>query len=196
MFWIKAHLFILVISIQLIALLTENTLPYFPIEISRTAETGELNRILFPIGALTLGITLCLINQFKLKYFVSWLGLVVLSYFDDKRYHLLHMLGVLIMFIGFALIGMNSRTKNADLVVILCAVLIYLIRILIRVIVVALLEVETHQMFNIYVIGMKILEISYTGTVACRNPVHTLTIFRISGVLQWLTFVMIASILE
>lgn len=86
MFLVKIHLLVLVILIQTIALLnTTSALPYFPIEVSRTAECGELNQWIFPLGVLSLGLTMYLTNYLKAKYSIAWFGLLLLAWFDDKN---------------------------------------------------------------------------------------------------------------
>lgn len=193
MFRIKVHLFVLVVIIQSIALIKETTLPYFPIEISRTAATGELNKTLFPLGILSLGVTFWMTGEFKLQYILSWIGLIILSYFDDKNYFLLHMFGVFIMIVGVILIGLYSKTRYADLIIVLCAIMIYAVRVVMKLLVVIILEVNSNDMFNFIKIKQVIEQIMFEGI--CRYPVHTLIVFRICGLLQWILFAMLVSII-
>ena len=193
MFWVKVHLFVLVVIVQTIALFKETTLPYFPIEISRTAATGDLNKTLFPLGILSLGITFWMTGEFKLQYLLSWIGLFILSYFDDEKYFLLHMFGVFIMIVGVILIGLYSKTRYADLIIVLCAMIIYAVRVIMKLLVVMLLEVNANDMFNFIKIKQVIDQIMFAGI--CQYPLQTLTVFRICGVLQWIIFVMLVSII-
>lgn len=192
MLYVKLHLIFLVISIQLNAILNCQ-LPYFPIEISRTAECSECNKWLFFIGSILLGFTMFYTGQFKIKYFTMWVGLVLLSWFDDKEYLLLHLFGVFIMFVGLYISINGSSTPKEDLKLILFAIIIYLIRIVLKVIVVFLFEIDTYSIRDII---EKIILIMYYGGSVCESPFLTIMVFRVCGVLQWIVFIMVATVLR
>lgn len=191
-FWVYIHLLLIFFSVTFNAL-RDPTLPYYPIEISRMAATGDLNKILFPISIISLGLTLWLTGDFR-KCLLSWVGLVILSVFDDKKFLLLHMLGVFVMVIGVIVIGFNSST--ADLVIVMCALMLYVVRIALRVIVVCSLEYEQggNLIDILFVIKDRMQQIMYVGAAACKYPQHTLMVFRVCGVLQWIIFMMFLSI--
>jgi hypothetical protein len=101
--WTKRALGCLVLTVQGVALYS-GELPYFPIEVSRTAATTTLNRWLFPAGAVALVPVACLCDgatprQLE-RYLPAWLGLVSLAWLDDTTYPVGHIVAVALMACG------------------------------------------------------------------------------------------------
>ena len=194
----------LVLSLQSVALLS-GEVPYFPIEVSRTAATTPLNRWLFPLGVLSLVPVACLADGAThtqlARIAPSWLGLALLAWFDDSSHLFLHMLGVALMLLGVV------YARNYDYVwgvkrfslwqlprhntFLIRGVALYAFRVLLKVVAVALLESDS---WSPVAIGWRANEIMQ-GTSDALHPRITLNVFRLCGVLQWAVFVLLSSVL-
>jgi hypothetical protein len=205
--WTKRALCGLVVAVQGVALLSSDPaeqLPYFPIEVSRTAATTAINRWLFPAGVLSLvpvahwadGAT---IEQFR-RFGGAWLGLLTVAWFDDCRHPLLHAVGVAAMALGLVYARnyarrfswWNAPRHNKHL---LQAGALYAWRVLLKVITVAALELSAGSAWwSPLAIGRRAHEIMQ-GVAPVLYPRATLNVFRLCGVLQWLVFVLLGNML-
>lgn len=202
--WTRTAMCGLVLALQSVALWS-GELPYFPIEVSRTAATTAFNRWLFPFGVLWLVPVACVVDGATLvqlrRIAPAWLGLLLLAWFDDSHHLLLHMAGVALMLLGVV------YARNYDFVwgvrrfslwylpvhnkYIIRGVALYAFRVLLKVVTVALLESEGWSPFAI---GWRANEIMQ-GTSAALYPRVTLNVFRLCGVLQWAVFVLLSNVL-
>ena len=173
-----------VIVITALCGLYDGSVPYFPIEISRTA-TGSIGRIVFPTGVV-------LVFSFALKEFSTFsqltpfIGLVVLSVASDTYSWTIHMFGVLLMVIG-VIIRVISRNSYEHYAIVVCAIGLYLLRIVMKVIV-----TSQDLLGDFSSIGsMKTLLLKCTAIMYGGNATYVqLTVYRVAGVMQWLVFVM------
>lgn len=90
---VKGHLLAVVLATQVSALIW-GKVPYFPIEISRTAASGAIPLTVFRVGVASSILTLLLARSLNPLTCSVWLCLTVICVFDDVNFWALHMLGV------------------------------------------------------------------------------------------------------
>jgi len=196
----KIHLFITIILTQISSILY-NEIPYFPIEISRTAaDGGVITKYIFNIGLTSIIITLFMTNNVTKETILLWIGLSIIALFDDKQHWIMHNLGVLILFI-VAMINAYHVGGSAVLFVFM-AIAINMIRIGFRILVVMYFEMNIgiFDLWNhpklIYDIFNLSKNIMYRGHISCSEPSITVLVFKISGVLQWVSFYALSFIFQ
>ena len=129
--YLKIQIAITVLVTQASALLMTQfkhiTLPYFPIEISRTAASCPMSKIILQIGFLTCALTYALLEKkkYQLDIGLILLRMVVLSCFDDVHYFRTHMAGVFLLFAGVAC---NVCQKQGSWLLLLYAIVLYGLR--------------------------------------------------------------------
>jgi hypothetical protein len=171
----------------------ERLIPYFPIEISRTAASLPYAANVFKLGVASLAIHLPLFDSTDAQdsLYPIWLGLVIVALFDDATYWGAHMLGVLIMAMGFI-----PLLFERDRLILFCsAVLIYGIRIILKGIVVACLEFDvsvTQLPWILPSVFRKSLEIMQRGS----SHSFVTDVFRVCGVLQWVSFYLLYRVIR
>jgi hypothetical protein len=165
--------FLFLIAATWIGSYIDNNVPYFPIEISRTAASGPYGYYGLCAGTLLL----CPYVQGRSDGWISWIGLVILAIIDDKMSWTLHMTGVCIMFIGIML-----KTDTSKMIAFMLFGMLFMFRLVLRNVPVCLFEVDEITIGNIIA---KNKEIMYTGR--CNSEI-TLLMFKLSGVLQWVVF--------
>src|SRR5271156_743426 len=109
--YLKLHLFVTIVLTQLAALFYVGpyaSLPYFPIEISRTAATNPLSKIILLVGLVTSFVHLPFYNR-GVELYIAWMGMVILAVFDDVTYWSIHMFGNIIMIIAGCYSIINSK---------------------------------------------------------------------------------------
>jgi hypothetical protein len=160
------------------ALYVDGKVPYFPIEVSRLLASGWAAWSTFVFGLAYIGIKLFIFGPWKLL--PTWFCIVGIAVFDDVSNWALHM-----TFVGLmaGTIVIRSIMSPQRLFVILCAAFVYASRLVLKLGAMVVLEGEWTTAYG--------LEIMYTGQT--KSP-HTLLIFRVCGVLQWVSFWMLASI--
>lgn len=188
----KIHLFITIILTQISSLLY-NEIPYFPIEISRTAaDGGAITKYIFNIGLTSIIITLIMTNNINKETVLLWIGLSIIALFDDKQHWIMHNIGVLILFIVAIL---NAyRVGGKAVLLVLMAIAINVIRIGFRILAVLYFELnltiidlikKPTMIYDIFTLSKTIM---YKGYHICLTPSITIPVFKISGVLQWVSF--------
>ena len=168
MYFTKLSLFITGFVTVFFGVWIDQSVPYFPIEISRTA-TGPYSRVLFPLGAFTS----LIVAYFEVKtkhYLIVFAGFLLLALVNDKQSWSIHMLGVVLMFGGIASKIYHDNTKYMTFGLILC---IYMGRIVLKILTL------THYGYRIF---EKAKDIMYTGNA--DTPAQLL-IFKLCGILQW-----------
>lgn len=161
--------------IMIIAAYLDNSVPYFPIEISRIASSGHYGYYGLCIGAIYM-------FQYTPNW-ITWIGLLILTIIDDKMNWTIHMLGVLIMLCGVVQTVYHDIHK---LLGIFCIGIIFAMRIIVRNIAIYAIEQP-----NVSDLIKRNVEIMYNGNC---HPI-ILTIFKLSGILQWVCFWAIFQIL-
>ncbi len=117
-------------TVALTILRGKSNAPYFPIEISRLAESHERAYIFLLMGTISSGfLGLAQHHAISTEYAVAWLGLFILALFDDKDYWLVHMMGVVVM-IGAIIKQLETQYYGLLLV----AIAIYISRIVAKLI--------------------------------------------------------------
>jgi hypothetical protein len=199
---VEIILCVTVVITQLAALLQSPSVPYFPIEISRTAAANPISYRAFVIGCVSLGVPLLVSKDYATRYLLVWFSLLIIAGFDDQDYWLTHMIGVTFLFITVAarLYVQGWRSQ----VLFVCGVFVYLMRIVLKFIVVLGLEYDNPRLElftpsnlrstigSLTTIG---LDIAYRGASACKHPQYVLPVFRACGVLQWVSFYLLAKCL-
>lgn len=159
--------------------LVDQSAPYFPIELSRTA-TGRYSAWIFSLG-LTLSCA-CLLWETKdplLTYALLVAGVLLLCWVTDEQSHSLHMLGVYMAFVG----AIWAKRASAESALILTfAVCLFLFRLVMKVMVIVVFEFQAPVSWDVKAIFHEALRIMNTGVV--RNP-SSLVVFQAAGVLQW-----------
>jgi hypothetical protein len=192
LFYTKILLLLFVLIIQSVALLY-GAVPYFPIEISRTAEASPINLWLFPLCVIILPCLMLLCHEFHNKYIISLIGLILLALFDDKRHWLMHMIGIFIMVLGTFVIILYSGEARERCMLLCCALMLYVTRVVMKAFIVATVELNT---FSLQAIFIKSMDIMYEGASYCQYPQYTLPVFQIGGLLQWIVFYIILCAIE
>ena len=204
--WSKRYLLALILVVQSIALLSTDPneqIPYFPIEISRTAATTALNRWVFPLGVLLLVPVVLRIDgprtRSPMRFTVAWSGLFMLAWFDDKHHWLLHTIGVAVMVVGLLVAcgkwngvspGMELLWQNERLI---AGLVLYAVRVVLKVTVMVLFEAQS--LIAPSLLLAKGQAIALHGASATQGP-FTLSVFRLCGALQWSAFWLLASAIE
>ncbi len=178
---IKIHLLVTIIATQVVALFYERTVPYFPIEISRTAASGKTSLLTFRVGILTIILSLLWTGQLTLITFLLWIGLSIVAVFDDVSYWGLHMIGV-----GVVFVIMTVHTfQHGAMMPILCALIIYGLRFVLDA---GTLLYYEQCAFDITHFTTLHKDIMYRGSIACKRPDIVIPVYRIGGLLQWTAF--------
>lgn len=165
MFFTKVSIFVTVLA-TFVSCYLDNSAPYFPIEISRTA-TGPIAKVMFPLGVLIS----CTVSIVETKRpHVPFLGFFLLALVDDKQSWQVHMLGVLIMGLGL----LREAIQNGKVLVFCLIACIYMGRLVLKA------GVTYHHGYPKAILVAK--EIMFTGRA--ESP-QQLLIFKLCGLLQW-----------
>ncbi len=194
LYYTKLAIVCIVITIQTIALRWGN-IPYFPIEISRTAQASIINQWIFPIACMLLPLFMMLtqIQEWNSKYAPPLFGLIILAYFDDKTYLTMHQIGAAIMVIGACNAIFYSPDWWNRAMLLTCAVALLIVRIVMKVFIVSTVELNS---YSVRAIMMKSIQIMYDGAAVCQYPQYTIPIFQLGGLLQWVVFYLILCAIE
>jgi hypothetical protein len=190
--YLKLHLLATVILTQS-ASVWSGDVPYFPIEISRTASSSALPLLVFRTGVAIVPVTLWFtrtISSVRLPIVLAWIGLAMIAGFDDVKWMKMHVAGIVVLILASVFAMLDKKGDGA--LFILTALLIYAIRIPLKIGAVAWYEFDQLPMGNIWAL-VKLLvgrhmEIMFKGPGACRDPIHVMPIFKICAVLQWVAF--------
>jgi hypothetical protein len=193
---IKAHVFVTVVLTQLTALYADDHIPYFPIEVSRTA-AGPYASMVFRAGILSCVLVMFFFKALRLDTFALWVSLCIIALFDDVHFWLEHMLGVVLMMLVAAFAAYKSGT-NA-LAPLLAAMCVYAGRIVLKVLVILLFEkLPTWSNWVDFpgIILARHQDIMYRGARACTNPDAVMPVVKFCGVLQWAVFYAVSFIFQ
>lgn len=191
---VKAWLAVTVLITQTIAL-CKRSVPYFPIEISRTVAANETTKYAFLFGVVSLLLPIMYTGDY-LTYMPVWCALVMLAYYDDKSAWTVHMLGV-----AMALVCASFRIYEHGMIgvnIIALASTAYLSRVIIKLVCVNSLEFGRGSIVLLYDTKayknafQKSMAITRNGAEKCNYPRVTLAVFKLGGVLQWLAFYLLS----
>lgn len=178
---VRLHLVAMIVAVQLAALFVDRAVPYWPIEVSRMAASGWLASRVFVAGAVTLGVTMYMVDSLSAMNAAVWAAIVVIAVFDDIAYYKTHMAGVALLgVIGIA----GIRGKPEATLPLVAAIMLWGFRLVLKV--GAVLAYEPVHTF--VQAGQLAQRIMMTGPAACANAKNTMPAFFIGGVLQWVVF--------
>lgn len=146
------------------------SLPYFPIEISKCAASTTQSLWIFRIGSILSSLVLWYEKGFW-EHAVACIGFIILAWFDDTNHPNAHMAGVLVMLLGSIPI-VPWRVQ-------LCAMLVFIIRIPMKILMVISWE-NARDPLMIYTQVRSIMSIGADENV--------LSVFRVTGAMQWISF--------
>lgn len=198
---VKLHLACTVLATLLAAVLVDRRVPYFPIEVSRAAASGPVASWALRWGARTLGVTLLATDSFTATTTALWISLSAIALFDDVRFWAAHMGGVVGLF-AVAILAATSRGRGAALPL-LAGVLLYALRLVFKVAAIVFYEMPAapplQTLARLLVDGetreivfRRSMAVMFHGAKACADPAHTLPMFQLGGVLQWVVFYVLA----
>lgn len=193
---VKIHLLVAVLATQAAALLVDCRVPYFPIEISRTAASGPVALFLFRAGVLTLPLTALYAGCARLQFWALWVSLLVIALYDDLRWHGMHMFGVTLLAVVFAVLARDAGPQGIHIFTI--AGYLYAARLVLRFGVVLFFETPDNATVSLTTLvqaGFHTLTVLLVGAPACKAPAITIAAFRLSGILQWLSFAVLSELL-
>lgn len=207
----KLHCLCIVICVWLSALLVDKTVPYFPIEISRTASTGHFSQLIFKWGIVSLLPTLVYESFFspaayaagekKLEdptLFLVWLGILIAAWIPDRESMVIHGGGVLIIILAVAIHVFMAEAHNLqrNLCVLVCALGIEAARMLIKGFVVWFAELDGGKVWDpmAYVMALyhhaditrHIMKVMFEGVDHAIVPALTIPVLKVTGVMQWM----------
>jgi len=176
----------------------DRSLPYFPIEISRTA-TGSLSKNVFRYGVSLCTLAMLYESTTRVDY-IAWAGLLLLAWVDDVTSLQWHQVGVAVMGFGVLLKALLSENISYNILLFITAAIIYALRLLIKVGVLVVLEFRKPLnadtllgiLWNVENFRDKLLAQAYAimfkGESRAEHPKASIYLFSLCGVLQWLVF--------
>lgn len=207
----KIHLLLTILATQIVALFVGGV-PYFPIEISRTAASSKLASGCLSIGAITLIITLVAANELTPITFMMWAGLLIVALIPDNVFMLAHMLGVVIIGVAACLHVFSARsTKDGRSLspLLVSFAMIYSLRWVLKVGVMLLHDPAINRPgrewthVNLLSLSSELTERAldimlngeraFGGNTAAWNDIRPL--FQVAGVLQWVAFYTLSLVL-
>jgi hypothetical protein len=157
------------------------TLPYWPIEISRTA-TGQRSRFVFLLGIIVLVVVS---GHFPLQTAaqrVAAAGLLLLAAVTDTEHWTMHMVGVAL----FAGACLSTASASA-----LCGVGIYVARAVIRNLAVLTYEMDVEPRAWLGAQRAESIASALLFGQRTFRDARTLRYFRAAGVMQWLALLLL-----
>ena len=212
----KCHMILVILCTWLSALFIDRSVPYFPIEISRTAASGPVAHSVFTWGSISLILSLlydnCFIvargDMFQLVFgnpIMLWPIVVSIAWFDDTRHFHLHNLGVTCMLGMIALHVFFAKDAQLKVPVYVSALCLVFMGAFIKG--GAIVYMEMKEPLYDWRVPLRIasntdgkmdeavnstLGIMYRGDAS--EFAHLLPIFQVTGMLQWLCFYLLASL--
>lgn len=206
MWYAKVHAALVVFSVWMCGLFVDKSVPYFPIEISRTG-TGPYSSLLFKWGAVSLIASLWMDGMVvmpKWPVMLSspipiWLCIVVIAWFPDHSHLLIHGAGVAILLLCVSLNAFFVGDIQRRFPIALAALGIEGARLVLKGFVVLFTELDRdiwspltywHVLCNTNGLRDEIIDqimnIMFKGTEYAVVPYLTIPMMRVTGVMQWL----------
>ena len=184
-------------------------MPYFPIEISRTASTGHFSQLVFKWGVASILFTLVYESFFAKSaaantaaedptLFLVWLGILIAAWIPDRESMVIHGMGVLIIILAVAIKVFSSEAHlvQRNLCIFSCALGIESARMLVKGFVVWFVELDGGKVwdpfayvlavYNYHEITRHIMKVMFEGVDHAVVPALTIPVLRVTGVMQWL----------
>jgi hypothetical protein len=199
LFFSKIHTLVTIVLTMGTSVWLDQSAPYFPIEISRTA-TGHLSQPLFVFGMATLPVSLYADNAiaFSLPFsaIYVWMGIMGVACFSDTHYLIIHTMGVLwitIMVIGHTLWYGDIQQR---LGVLACACLLEGVRGLIKACIIMWAELDWcwYSWKTYYHLLMyrskraEVLNRILTVMHFADGTEYTMFVMKVTAILQWMAF--------
>ncbi len=184
------YVFLVIVATAAAALLYGNV-PYFPIEISRLAASGHWASHIFKWGLAVIPILFFVfpISSGDPVLVFIFLNLQLVTFWNDVDHWFIHMLGVVGMGISATVHVLLTWTPEKAFIL-LIAIVIWMVRLILKATMVVLYEAP--EKYTPYSVGKRSVSIMYTGK--CNNP-YTLQVFKLCGVLQWIVFALIMTVI-
>lgn len=196
------YLFVGIVAMQLVSLCVDGEVPYFPIEVSRTAASHYASLVLTCVVAALPFVMACDGNlSVGSHHFVAYSGLVVIVLFDDVKYYTLHGLGVLLLALSALVSAIDikrARLKKNKLKLLVVPFVVYITRIILKVTIVWFLEIQEKSHYiptslsDLANIVERCRNVGYHGCHpsydGCEYPYITTTTFKLAAVGQWVVF--------
>lgn len=195
---VKLHLLASILVTQALALWDSKRLPYFPIEISRTAASSLLATRSLQFGFTTLLVTMLLSGAATWARVLMWAGLMVVAFVPDTLHKALHIGGVLIMFAGAA----ADLAWTGRVYYVFVGVVIYALRTVF--LFTSLLLIDEHFQHDTW----RFTDTAFIKKVAARHhaimflpreefppgtyPARVIPYCKVSGVGQWVAFFVVS----
>lgn len=168
-------------GLALLSLLTIESTPYYPIEVSRMLAQSHGATLLFAT-IMCVPLAFGYVTQTN-GALVSIGGVAVIAFSANVNYFIIHMIGVCIIGAGMLL---RSWELNNFMPVLLCAI-VWSIRLVVKLATVYLFEATTDNIWDILRLAQRIM---LNGGANSR---WTMGAFRLAGLGQWLVFWIAAS---
>lgn len=195
---VKLHILLTVLLTQCAALFWDRAVPYFPIEVSRTAAAGPRALAFFRVGMLSLGMTLWSCGLLRAPYIAGWLSLIAIALFDDVHYRVLHSLSVAAL--GCSALAMLSHSTQwgHDVYYMSMAGTLHLLRWASKLAAMLIFEPWPHRSIPLITALVKKVMRLHDAILYRGHPASagTLFVFRCCGVLQWVVFYLLSATLH
>ncbi len=187
MLYVKLHLLVTVLIVQTLALLDRvSTLPYFPIEISRTAASSHMAGLAFRAGAVTSFVTLYYTDALNWVTLLLWVGLMIIAFVPDNLHFAGHMSGVGVVFVASLL---QAWDRPNGLIILTVAMLLFLSRNVLKFLVLQHDSRASWFSLDLYKeVTARNFAIMFSPPGQTQVAPDVLNVFRLGGVLQWVSF--------
>lgn len=207
MFFItKVQTVIVVCIVWSISVGWERSVPYFPIEISRTAGSSQLAHTVFIWGIISLLPTL-LYESFVTFHAVSetlilgnplfiWPFILSIAWFDDKRHFVLHNVSVSCMLFMVACHAITGENRHLKIPIFVCVQLLAAVSVLMKAIGIIYMEFEhpwqSLRFPSVVTMANRTISVMYEGAANEMDAMKP--IFQVTGAMQWLAFYLLSSL--
>lgn len=213
----KLHMVAVIICTWFCALFIDKRVPYFPIEISRTAASGPVAHSVFAWGTMSTIVTLVyetfhawankapMIRIVFGNPMILWPIVVFIAWFDDTRHFYLHNLAVVCMLGMVGVYVFLSDDANLKVPVYVSGISLGLVGACIKG--GAIVYMEMKEPLYDWRVPLRIASntdgkmmqvVNSTMNLMFRGDAaefrHLLPIFQVTGMLQWLCFYLLASL--
>lgn len=202
----KVQTTVVVCLVWIISVGWDQSVPYFPIEISRTAGSSHLAHQVFIWGIISLLPTL-FYETFHTFHAVSetlifgnplfvWPFILSIAWFDDKRHFILHNVSVACMLLMVACHALTGDNRHLKIPVFVCAQIIAGVSVVLKGIAIIYIEFEhpwqSLRFPSVLAMANRTISVMYDGTA--DEMVAMKPIFQVTGAMQWLAFYLISSL--
>lgn len=210
MFYTKYHCLLVVCSTFACALLFDQTVPYFPIEISRTASTGRYAQHVFKWGITSILLSLLYEHLYLDSVWFIWFGIMIAAWFTDKDHLYIHGAGVLVIMssVFYSVVVISEpHLLQRRLCIFTSAIAIEGARMAFKGYVVWFVEMDGGVIWSPYAywkacinhadIAAHVIKLMFTVEAVeevAVVPALTLPVLRVTGVMQWLAFYLMTTL--